>query len=54
MCFNNQTPLSALYANSVLTRLIDQLGQQYSINEKRAKQLRQMLDYMMSIETEYE
>jgi hypothetical protein len=54
LCFANKTRLSTSYATSILTKLIDQLWKDYSINEKRAKQLRQMIGYIASIEWEYE
>jgi len=50
----DKSRMSSSQAITILTKLIDQLGRQYSINEKRARQLRQMVDYITTIQSDYD
>lgn len=54
LCFANKNRLSNTYVIEILNKLIAQLWKNYSMNEKRAKQLRQMMQYVESIEKDYE
>jgi hypothetical protein len=54
LCFVDKSRMSSSQAIAVLTKLIDQLWKQYSINEKRARQLRQMVDYITTIQSDYD
>jgi hypothetical protein len=54
LCFVDKSRMSSSQAITILTKLIDQLWKQYSINEKRARQLRQMVDYITTIQSDYD